>query len=154
MAPTFSSLYNACQSNTLRAVNNTSAKALQDQSVPADRDATLDATALVFAELFCARFNCTRPAYERRAFRELLYGHAKPIAMLLWLLKPSFFAEDLRFIRQLGDATDLRDALSCAATFQDANAARKSLLRSWLKIRVSGFKASLLAYGLFRGHAN
>jgi hypothetical protein len=102
-----------------------------------------------FAELFCSRFRCTTSAYQRRAFSELLYARARPIAPVLRVIKPSWFAEDLKFIRELGEATDLREALSCAATFQTINASSGNLLRRWLKIRVSGFKASLLAHCVF-----
>ena len=134
-------LYNADQSATLHPVKNAPFNA-QSGVRPAGSSAH-------FADLFCSRFRCTAAAYERRAFRELLYPHARLIAPVLRAIHPTWFAEDLKFIRDLGEATDRRDALSCAATFQSVNASKKSLLRAWLKIRVSGFQASLLAQRLF-----
>jgi len=100
-------------------------------------------------QLFCKRLNCSSTEYENRVFQVLLYGHAKFIAPTLRRLRPGFFAEDFRFIRDLGAATDLREANASAADFQDRNGARRSFWRSRLKIRVSGLKAIHLAHELF-----
>jgi hypothetical protein len=102
---------------------------------------------ICFRPLFCQRFGCVTAEYEHRSFRELLYGHAKIIAPVLRLLRPDFFVQDFRFIRHLGEATDLRDANASAADFQDST--RRSFWRSRLKIRVSGFKGTELARELF-----
>lgn len=99
-------------------------------------------------QLFCKRLGCSPNDYEKRAFQLLLYGHAKIIAPALRRLRPGFFAEDFRFIRAFGTATDLREANASAADFQDCNAARRSFWRSRLKIRVSGLKATNLAHEL------
>ncbi len=64
-------------------------------------------------------------------------------------LRPNFLAGDLRFIRYLGEATDLHEAKATAADFQDSNAARRNFLRTRLRIRVSGWKATQLAHRLF-----
>jgi hypothetical protein len=100
-------------------------------------------------ELFCERLSCSSKEYENRAFRVLLYGHAKFIAPALRRLRPDFFDEDFRFIRDLGAASDLREANASAADFQDRNGARRSFCRSRLRIRVSGLKAIHLAHELF-----
>ena len=102
-----------------------------------------------FRELFCTRFGCPPDAYEIRAFGALLYGHARIIGAILRRLKPEWFADDFKFIRDLGEATDLREANISAADFQDANLARRKFFRVRLKIRVSGGKASDLARELF-----
>ena len=103
------------------------------------------ATVQQFQYLFCERFHCPRSEFEERAFRECLYSHAKLVAPVLRKLKPDFFAEDFRFIRYLGEATDSREMKACAADFQDANFARRSFLRTTLRIRVSGRKAARFA---------
>ena len=102
-----------------------------------------------FERLFCERFGYLYTQYENRAFRELLHGHAKIIAVALRRLKPNFFAEDLKFIRYLGQATDLRDANASVADFQESNAASRNFWRRVMKIRVSGRKATELARPLF-----
>ena|SRR5579872_3227279 len=102
-----------------------------------------------FQELFCKRLSCSSKEYESRAFRVLLYSHAKCFAPTLRRLQPGFFAEDFRFIRDLGAATDLREVNASAADFQDRNGARRSFWRSRLKFRVSGLKAIHLAHELF-----
>jgi uncharacterized protein YjbI with pentapeptide repeats len=99
--------------------------------------------------LFCRQFNCPPSDYEERAFRELLFRHARLVAPVVRKLRPNLFAEDFKFIRYLGEAPDFREAKAHAADFQDANLARKSFWRTTLKIRVSGGKAIKLAQQLF-----
>jgi hypothetical protein len=110
---------------------------------------TPSVTSQQFQAVFCQHFNCPLSGYEQRAFRELLYSHARLVAPVLATLRPDFFAEDFRFIRYLGEATDLREAKASAAEFQDSNAARRGFLRTRLRIRVSGWKATQLAHRLF-----
>ena len=102
-----------------------------------------------FQALFCKKHNCAFLEYDERAFRELLYWHARALAPVLRRVNPRLFSEDFKFIRYLGETTDLREAKANAADFQDANAARRNLLRTRLRIRVSGGKATRLAYQLF-----
>ena len=110
---------------------------------------TLPLETLTFQRLFCEKFGCLPNQYENRAFRKLLYGRAKFVAPALRRINLAFFTEDLKFIRDLGQATDLREANASAADFQDSNAARRNFWRSRLKIRVSGLKATELAHQLF-----
>lgn len=102
-----------------------------------------------FKDLFCQHFNCPASSYEDRAFRELLYGHARAVAPCIRKIRPDFFAEDFKFIRYLGEAADLREAWATAADYQDANAAKRNSWRIRLRLRVSGRKASKLASRLF-----
>ena len=102
-----------------------------------------------FRVLFCERFDCPPAEFENRAFRELLYWHAKPLAPLIHKLNPEFFEEDFKFIQYLGDASCRREAKANAADFKDANHARRNFLRTGLRIRVSGMKATKLAHRLF-----
>jgi hypothetical protein len=102
-----------------------------------------------FKSLFCQHFNCPVSSYEDRAFTELLYRHARPVAPCIRKFRPGFFLEDFKFIRYLADATDLREARAAAADFQDANAAKSNFWRTRLRLRVSGLKASRLAGLLF-----
>lgn len=99
--------------------------------------------------LFCERFGCPPVAYEERAFRQCLYWHARFLAPVIRRLSPRFFAEDFRLIRDLGATTDWREANSEVLNFQDTNRAKASMLRTGLRIRVSGRKASDLANRLF-----
>lgn len=102
-----------------------------------------------FRNRFCQHFNCPVSSYEDSAFRVLLYRHARPVAPCIRKLRPDFFAEDFKFIRYLAEAADLREARAAAADFQDANAARRNFWRARLRLRVSGLKASRLAFLLF-----
>lgn len=102
-----------------------------------------------FQRLFCERFGCLADQYENQVFQRLLYGHAKIFAPALRRFNPAFFAEDLKFIFYLGQATDFWEANASVADFQDSNAARRSFWRSRLKIRVSGRKATELARQMF-----
>ena len=102
-----------------------------------------------FQALFSREFRCPPSGYEERAFWELLHWHAKPVAGLVRKIRPRFFDEDFNFIRYLGEATNLREVKATAAEFQGTNIADRNFLRSRLKIRVSGRKASRLAHELF-----
>lgn len=102
-----------------------------------------------FAELFCERFHCPVSNYRERAFRKLLFCHARPLAGILRLLSPRFFLEDFKFIEALGAAGNPRKAFMDAASFQDANALERGALRTALRLRVSGRKAMRLAHELF-----
>jgi hypothetical protein len=64
-------------------------------------------------------------------------------------LNPDFFAEDFNFIRHLSVATNWREAREDVIDFREAHASRRSFLRTGLKIRVSGRKASKLVQQLF-----
>ena len=102
-----------------------------------------------FQLLFCQRLDCPSSEYEKRAFRKCLYWHARLLAPLVRMVKPDFFAEDFKFIRYLGAATDLREAGVDLLNFRDVNRGQPSFWRTGLKIRVSGRKASRLARELF-----
>lgn len=99
--------------------------------------------------LFCQRYDRPDSDYERRAFSLCLYTHAKMVAPIIHRIAPEFFAPDLKFIRDLGETIGSREASAEASNYQDANRARPNFWRTGLKIRVSGRKATALAYRLF-----
>ena len=102
-----------------------------------------------FHLLFCQRLNCPTSVYEERVFRKCLYWHAKLLAPVMRMLKPSFFAEDFKFIRYLGAATNAQEAAVDLLNFRDVNLSKRGFWRNDLRIRVSGRKASRLAHELF-----
>ena len=98
--------------------------------------------------LFCERFGCPPEDYEERAFQKLLYRHARLLAPVIRILKPSFFLEDFKFIAYLGDAVDFRQAKVDVLDFNDLGKKHWRLLHTGLRIRVSGRKARRLAFEL------
>ena len=102
-----------------------------------------------FQDLFCERFRCPPSDFERRVFAKTLYWHAKPLALLLKVFFPNFFTEDLKFLRHLGQSMDLTDSRVDVQNYHDANRGHPGLLRTELRIRVSGGKAYRLACELF-----
>jgi hypothetical protein len=102
-----------------------------------------------FQVLFCQQFDCPPSEYEKRAFRALLYLHARPVAWMIRILSRGFFEEDLKFIRDLGEAEDFREAAETVADFRDKNSGWRGFWRKRLKLRVSGRKAAQLARQLF-----
>jgi hypothetical protein len=99
--------------------------------------------------LFCERFACAPAEFEERAFRRCLPWHATVLAPVIRWVNSEFFAEDFKFILYLGSATGWREAQSEVLGFQDTNRAKGGLLRTRLRIRVSGRKAASLAEELF-----
>ena len=106
---------------------------------------------LSLKSLFCTKFGCSAAEYEKRAFRKCLYWHARLLAPLLRNIKPHFFLEDFKFIRYLGESEGVRDATADVKNYNDVNRGSRSLLRTGLKIRVSGRKAHRLVHELFSG---
>ena len=91
--------------------------------------------------IFCQRFNCAASEFEAKAFRKCLYWQARWLAPIVRMLKPNFFAEDFRFIRHLGEATNLEEAEVSLLSFRDVSLGRANFWRLGLKVRVSSRKA-------------
>ncbi len=110
-------------------------------------------TGTPFKARFCGRFQCSESEYEGRALSKCLYFHARLLGPVLSLLNPSLFDQDRKLVRYLGEVTESRDAMREVLTFQDANMAHRSFLRTYLRIRASGRKAKSLALDLFAPEA-
>jgi hypothetical protein len=104
----------------------------------------------VFKEIFCERFGCSASEYAERALGMSLYPHARILAPVLRKLQPGYFSVDLRFLEYLGKTPDIREAEVEIMNFSEANRMDRSLLRSRLRIRVSGRRAARLARHSFR----
>ena len=104
---------------------------------------------LPFKSLFCEKFGYPPAGYEERAFRRFLYWHARFLAPVIRKISPDFFFEDFKFIRYLGDSLGVRDASVDIRNYSDVNRRKVEFLRTGLKIRVSGQKASRLVHQLF-----
>ena len=98
-----------------------------------------------FQTRFCERFHCSSGEYEQRALHECLYWHARLLEPLLRGVRPRFFDKDLDFIRYLGAATDWEEARTDITNFYLFNEGKPGFLRTRLRLRVSGRKASRLA---------
>jgi hypothetical protein len=103
---------------------------------------------LPFKSLFCERFGCSPDDYEERAFRKFLYWHARFLVPVIRSFKPDYFLEDIKFIRYLGDALDVRQAKVDVLDFRDLNHKHWRFLHTGLRIRVSHRKARRIAFQL------
>jgi hypothetical protein len=103
--------------------------------------------------LFCERFACPPEKYEETALWKCLPWYAPLPARLIRMVNRDFFAEDLKFLRYLGAASGGREVQSEILSFQDLNRVKRNVLRTGLRIRVSGRKAAALAQELFAGSA-
>ncbi len=99
--------------------------------------------------LFCEQFGCPPNEYVDRAFQRCLYAHARLAAPLVLKVSPNFFAEDFKFIGDLGHATTMHEAKADRLNFNRANASRGNFCRATFKLRVSGRKAMSQARELF-----
>jgi len=107
-----------------------------------------------FQSLCCEYFKCAPDQYEQRALRRFLYPHARLLVPLLRFLTPDLFSPDLKFIRRIGGASDLRDATNDVVDFNHLNSNGSGFWRTGLRLRVSGRKAGRLARLLFLEAAN
>ena len=97
-----------------------------------------------FREVFCERFGIPQSKYERRALRALLFPHALLVVPLLSKVMRGCWNEDLKFIRNLGDAEDFQEAEATLSEFRGANRWSRNFLRNQCRLRVSGRKAGRL----------
>jgi hypothetical protein len=105
-----------------------------------------------FKALFCERFGCPDSEYEERALKACLYTHTLCLAPALGLFKSNLFAEDFSFVGHLGRTTEWQKAKLEVLRFQDSNHSGGFLwrfIRTCLRVRASGRKASVLAGKLF-----
>ncbi len=105
-----------------------------------------------FKALFCERFHCPEASYEEIALHKCLRPHARLLSPLARKMQSDYFALDLKFIRNLGTVTGVREAYREVQDFGDAVRARRSFLRTVLNVRASGGKALDLAQRVFRAH--
>jgi hypothetical protein len=103
-----------------------------------------------FSALFCERFGCAVEDFEKRAFRQCLYPHAKILAPLIRVILPGCFARDLAFIRYLGTTRRISQVVDAASEFHDKGGFEEGFRFTNLKIRVSGSKAIHLAREVYR----
>jgi hypothetical protein len=108
-----------------------------------------DSTALRdLRSLFCEHFQCPPDDYEKRAYRKCLYWHARIIAPLLPSLTPRGCERDLLFIRYLGNAKTRQEVALELVALHDDDRSQPRFARYALRLRVSGRKASKLAFSL------
>lgn|SRR5690348_12595215 len=74
----------------------------------------------------------------------LLFPHAVLVVPLFSKLMRKCWAEDLKFIRHLGDSEDFQEAEATLSEFRGANRWSRNFLRTRFRLRVSGRKAGKL----------
>ena len=87
--------------------------------------------------LFCERYRCAPTQFEAKAFRKCLSPSGALLSVCVHFFYPRFFRADMDLIQALGDATTLPEVDAIAA---DVNFSlhRGTVLRDWLRMRVSG----------------
>ena len=91
-----------------------------------------------FREAYCRRFSCPVDHFERKVFWRALYPHSIPVAWLILLLKPKYFANDFAAIRQFGILRTREEAHSELDGLAYTNRHQPSSLRNVFRVRVSG----------------
>ena len=61
-----------------------------------------------FRSCYCARQDCPREAFARKVMLHSMPLPYRPLAAVIALIFPKFFAEDLRLVQYCGDATSMR----------------------------------------------
>lgn len=99
-----------------------------------------------FQEAFCAQHGVLAKDFETLVFRRCLYPHARFVAWALRFLAPRYFALDFATIRRLGEVSTMLEAQDEIRFYSDSHRQEFSLLRTWLKVRVSGKRLLHLIY--------
>ncbi len=91
-----------------------------------------------FRDVFCRVFDCAPASFERRVFWRCLYPHAAPLAWFILLVRPQFFRNDFKTIRQLGILRTREEIRIELDSLCYANKQGGGTLRNVFRIRVSG----------------
>jgi hypothetical protein len=102
---------------------------------------------------FCKHFGCAPEQFTRRAFRHCVYWHARLLAPVIGLLRPSFFGPDLDFIARVGQTGSWAEFTGELHDFNYTNRHGRAGPRGSLRLRVSGRRVRRLAAELFPPHA-
>ncbi|MCI0534130.1 MAG: hypothetical protein L0Z50_02765 [Verrucomicrobiales bacterium] len=88
-----------------------------------------------FRDLYCQAKGCRVEQFERRLFREGLYRRSLVLGLVIHCLKPSFFALELRLVRQLGAATTREKFRAEIEDYRGTIRRQYSRLRIWMHLR-------------------
>ncbi len=102
-----------------------------------------------FREAFLEKYKGTPESYESRVFWRCLYRHAVPLAGLIYLFDRGFFSVDFQTIRQLGQARSPDEFRQEVDAFAYQNRRHGGMLRTRLRIRVSGQRLMSLLTEVF-----
>lgn len=105
---------------------------------------------LTFRERYCALHQIAVGDFEDHLLRRSLYFHARPLRGVLALL-PDYFAADREFLRSVGDIRSRRLFHAEAGEYH-AHPANRSLLRRWLRLRVSAERVRVNMEASWQGH--
>lgn len=91
-----------------------------------------------FRAAFCRDKGCPIDAFERAVFWRCLYPHAVLVAWIILLVRPQFFQNDFKTIRQLGILRRRDEVRNELDSLSYENRQHGGALRNVFKIRVSG----------------
>jgi hypothetical protein len=104
-----------------------------------------------FKTAFCARFECSQDNFEQRVFWKTMHPEARPVALLIRLLRPKFFQSDLDCIRNLAGADTKQEVRSLLNALQYDPAFKCGFFRGFLRVRISGRRLTRLAAKVLNG---
>jgi len=102
-----------------------------------------------FRDAVCQKFGCAPEAYADTVFSQCLFAHAAWPAKLIRRLRPGYFDSDFQLIRRVASCTTLRQ-LQRDVDSQRHHHPPHTLLRRWLRIRLSGQRVIILGARVFK----
>jgi hypothetical protein len=102
-----------------------------------------------FRAVFCREFRCQPAKFQDKVFWMTVFPHAKPVALFLRLVYPSFFDIERDFIGDVGQtehASMFRDEIDI---YHGNNLRTRSVLRNKLMIRISGTRMKRLGERIY-----
>src|SRR4029079_12814438 len=103
-----------------------------------------------FKTLFCKRFQCSDPEFERQLFARCLHWHARLLSPIIARLSSRFFQEDLGFSGDLSTAASHGEVITELNRFYGRNVRDRNWFRKSLSLRISGKRVLRLSRQLFR----
>ena len=96
--------------------------------------------AITFQEVYCASRLVNREEFETAFLREMLHPIGKPFSILVLMLRPAFFRDELSLISTIGSASEFKDFVASRNKLVDFTLYQIAPWRKLFGIRTSGRK--------------
>lgn len=100
-------------------------------------------------QAFCQHYSCKPEEFEPLVFKRCLHFRARPLVWLIRLLRPGSFGADFHVIRQVGETTNLMEAMVEIDSYAQG---RKSRSGDFFRPRISGKRLLRLAQKFLPPH--
>jgi hypothetical protein len=88
-----------------------------------------------FKQAFCDHYGCKPEEFESLVFGKCMHRRARPFVWLIRMFRPDSFGADFHVIRQVGETTNLMEAMVEIDSYAQG---RKGRVGDFFRVRISG----------------